>query len=96
MLSWDTTILTRRNKVLHGWYKGKLITYAHGNFVFDQMWSEETKYGVVGKYTFYDNKLIDVEYAPIYITDFGQPSFLEGDAKNKIIEMMHQESKKLH
>jgi len=24
-------------------YKGKLITYAHGNFIFDQMWSEETK-----------------------------------------------------
>lgn len=78
------------------WYKGKLITYAHGNFVFDQMWSEETKYGVVGKYTFYDNELIDAEYSPVYIKDFGQPSFLEGDAKNEIIELMYQESKKLY
>jgi len=24
-------------------YHGKLITYAHGNFIFDQMWSEETR-----------------------------------------------------
>ena len=35
-------------------YKGKYIAYAHGNFIFDQMWSYETRVGVVGKYTFYD------------------------------------------
>jgi poly-gamma-glutamate synthesis protein (capsule biosynthesis protein) len=34
-------------------YKGKLITYAHGNFIFDQTWSQETQEGVVGEYTFY-------------------------------------------
>ena len=54
-------------------YKDKLITYAHGNFVFDQMWSEKTKEGVIGKYTFYDNKLIDVEFVPIKIIELGQP-----------------------
>ncbi|OGH18100.1 MAG: hypothetical protein A2770_03980 [Candidatus Levybacteria bacterium RIFCSPHIGHO2_01_FULL_38_12] len=36
-------------------YKDKLITYAHGNFVFDQEWSLKTKQGVVGRYTFFDN-----------------------------------------
>lgn len=75
-------------------YKGKLITYAHGNFVFDQMWSEETKQGVIGKYTFYENQLVDAEYFPIYIQDYGQPSFLEGPAKDKILENMYTESKK--
>lgn len=30
-------------------YKDKLIVYAHGNFIFDQMWSEKTKEGVVGR-----------------------------------------------
>ena len=34
-------------------YQGKLITYAHGNFIFDQTWSQETQEGVVGEYTFY-------------------------------------------
>ena len=31
-------------------YKGKYITYAHGNYIFDQMWSYETRVGVIGKY----------------------------------------------
>lgn len=75
-------------------YKGKLITYAHGNFVFDQMWSEETKHGVVGKYTFYDNQLIDLEFLPIYIADYGQPYFLEGEAKQEVLNNMYEESKK--
>ncbi len=35
-------------------YKGKFIAYAHGNLIFDQMWSYETRVGVIGKYTFYD------------------------------------------
>lgn len=76
-------------------YHGKLITYAHGNFIFDQFWSEKTLEGVVGKYTFYQNKLIDVEFLPIQIDNFGQPSFLEGNKKEQIINEMYQESLKL-
>ena len=76
-------------------YKGKLITYAHGNFIFDQEWSEKTKLGVVGKYTFYDNKLIDAEFFPVRIMDYGQPYFLEGKEKEKILEEMKTASEKL-
>jgi poly-gamma-glutamate synthesis protein (capsule biosynthesis protein) len=64
-------------------YKGKLITYAHGNFVFDQMWTpdpgqEDPRNGVVGKYTFVDGRLAAVSYQPVRIFDFGQPRFLTG------------------
>lgn len=52
------------------------IKYAHGNLVFDQMWSEETKKGVIGKYTFEDGKLVDKEFVPIYIKDYGQPQIV--------------------
>lgn len=76
-------------------YKGKLIAYAHGNFVFDQEWSLKTKQGVVGKYTFYDNQLIDVEYLPILIENYGQPHFLIGNEKNIILENMREQSRKL-
>lgn len=76
-------------------YKGKLITYAHGNFVFDQEWSEKTKEGVVGKYTFYQNALIDIEYLPIRIVNYGQPYFAKGEEKEKILEEMKKESLKL-
>lgn len=58
-------------------YKGKLIKYAHGNFVFDQEWSLKTKQGVVGKYTFNGNKLKNVEFLPIQIESYGQPHFLQ-------------------
>lgn len=57
-------------------YKNTYIKYAHGNLVFDQMWSEETKKGVIGKYTFEDGKLVDKEFTPIYIKDYGQPQIL--------------------
>lgn len=76
-------------------YKGKLITYAHGNFIFDQEWSQKTKEGVVGKYTFYDNQLIDVEYLPIQIDNYGQPYFMEGIKKKSILEKMREESARL-
>lgn len=73
-------------------YKGKLITYAHGNFIFDQMWSQKTREGVVGRYTFYNNQLIDVEYFPIEIKDYGQPYFLEGQRKKDILSDMQLQS----
>lgn len=73
-------------------YKGKLITYAHGNFIFDQMWSQKTKEGVIGRYTFYDKQLIDVEYLPLQIQNYGQAEFLEGEKSRSILEEMKQQS----
>ena len=77
-------------------YKEKLITYAHGNFIFDQEWSPKTKQGVGGRYTFYDNQLVDVEFLPVQIMNYGQPYFIEDfTQKQKIIDGMWNESKKL-
>lgn len=74
-------------------YHGKLITYGHGNFIFDQEWSQKTKEGVVGSYVFYEGRLIDVQYFPIEIVDFGQPYFLEGLKKEKILTELFTASK---
>lgn len=73
----------------------KLITYAHGNFIFDQEWSQKTKEGVVGKYFFNDKQLVGVEYLPVEIKDFGQPYFLEGERRKNILDYMYQESLRL-
>lgn len=54
-------------------YHGHLITYAHGNFAFDQMFSTETREGVVGTYTFYGRRLISARYRPVFIYDYAQP-----------------------
>jgi len=52
---------------------GKPVYYSLGNLVFDQMWSEETKKGIIVKLTFENQKLVKEEKLPIYIEKIGQP-----------------------
>jgi poly-gamma-glutamate synthesis protein (capsule biosynthesis protein) len=73
-------------------YDGKLIAYAHGNFIFDQMWSRETSVGVVGRYTFYGDQLLAVEYVPIVIEDYARPRPLEGEEAQVVLDGMRQAS----
>ena len=76
-------------------YKGHLVTYAHGNFVFDQMWSEETREGVVGLYTFYDTHLVRVEWKPVRIYDWGQPRFMDPVSAQQLLAVMERASRQL-
>jgi poly-gamma-glutamate synthesis protein (capsule biosynthesis protein) len=69
-------------------YNGKYIAYAHGNFIFDQMWSYETRVGVVGKYTFYDEQLVRVEYVPVLSFDYGQPVVMTGAEAQAVLDGM--------
>jgi len=69
-------------------YRDKLITYAHGNFMFDQNWSQETQEGVVGEYTFYDHVLVGVHFQPIQIGKNFGPSLLDADRGAHIISQM--------
>jgi poly-gamma-glutamate capsule biosynthesis protein CapA/YwtB (metallophosphatase superfamily) len=73
-------------------YHGKFIAYAHGNFVFDQMWSIETRQGVVGTYTFYGKKLIAVRYRPVFIENYAQPHFLSAADGAPILARMRDAS----
>jgi len=83
-------------------YQGKLITYAHGNFIFDQTWSPETQEGVVGEYTFYisepkgqtlETKLVNVKFHPILVDVSYQPRFLSQKDGQHIIDRMLKSSK---
>lgn len=71
-------------------YKDKLIAYSHGNFVFDQMWSLETRQGIVGEYIFVEDILVDVEYYPVQIEEYGQPRWLEGAEKERVLEELER------
>ncbi len=73
-------------------YKGKTIMYAHGNFIFDQMWSQKTREGVLGLYTFYDDNLIDIQFFPLQINDYGQAVFLGGIDKQKVLHELKEAS----
>lgn len=73
-------------------YKGKLITYAHGNYIFDQMWSQKTREGVIGRYVFYQNKLISVKFTPVWIDNYGQATLPDNNTSLQIINQMQKES----
>ncbi len=58
-------------------YQEKPIYYSLGNFVFDQMWSEETREGILVNFIFQGKNLVKEEILPFKIFDFGQPRFRE-------------------
>ena len=66
-------------------YHAKLIVYSHGNFVFDQMWSKETREGMFGLYTFSNNKLVEAKFTPIWIADNYQPELADQKTSEKIM-----------
>jgi poly-gamma-glutamate capsule biosynthesis protein CapA/YwtB (metallophosphatase superfamily) len=59
-----------------GSIESKPVYYSLGNFVFDQMWSEETKKGMAVKLTFEGKKLVKEEKLQVYIKERGQPEFV--------------------
>lgn len=69
-------------------YKDGVIVYAHGNFIFDQMWSDKTTQGVIGKYTFYDSHLIDIQFTPIIIEDYGRARYATISESQQIINSL--------
>jgi poly-gamma-glutamate synthesis protein (capsule biosynthesis protein) len=74
-------------------YHGGFISYAHGNFIFDQEWSRETTEGVVGSYVFENKRLVDVVYTPVVITDYAQPRIVDGEQASRIISAMQNSSR---
>ena len=76
-------------------YHGKLITYAHGNFVFDQMWSEETREGVIGTYTFNGAQLVAATWKAYRIYDYGQPVFMNAQDDATALQTMEAASDQL-
>lgn len=55
------------------------VFYSLGNLVFDQMWSEETKFGMLVKLTFEGKQIVNEEHIPIYIEKTGQPRLVNPD-----------------
>ena len=67
-------------------YKEKPIIYAHGNYIFDQEWSKETKKGFLAKLSIYQKKVLDLQIIPIFIHDYSQAYFLVDKEKEKVLK----------
>lgn len=67
-------------------YKDKPIFYGLGNFVFDQMWSEETQKGMIVLLSYQNKNLKGIEIVPFRIYDYVQPRPMVGEEKEKMRE----------
>jgi len=65
-------------------YQGKMIIYSLGNLVFDQMWSLETRQGLLAK-MFWRDGWERIEIIPIKIYDYGQPEIVRYEEERKEI-----------
>lgn len=74
-------------------YKDKLIVYSHGNFIFDQFWSQKTQEGIIGEYFFYGNQLIDARFTPTRIFPDGHPQTMPESAAKIILDSMYSASR---
>lgn len=59
-------------------YEDGYVFYSLGNFVFDQMWSEETRIGLIARIFFQGNKIERVETIEVTIYDSHQPAVSNG------------------
>lgn len=67
-------------------YKGKYIFYSLGNFVFDQMWSRDTREGLAAKIFINQSGVEKVEFLPIYINDHAQPEVLKDEEARSVLK----------
>jgi hypothetical protein len=86
-------------------YHNHLITYAHGNYVFDQVncvpslgsdyrtyCSDDTRTSVVGTYTFVDNHLVSVTWRPTFIDTSLQTQWADPARSAQVLQTMEDAS----
>lgn len=89
-------------------YHDRLITYAHGNYAFDQVncypgigpdyrtyCSDDTRTSVVGTYTFYDNRLVGVTWKPTFSDTALQTQWADAARSQQVLQTMEDASREL-
>lgn len=70
-------------------YQEGYILYSLGNFVFDQMWSQETREGLISQIFFDSAGIKRIEFYPTIIEDFVQPRFADDLEQERIINRLN-------
>jgi poly-gamma-glutamate capsule biosynthesis protein CapA/YwtB (metallophosphatase superfamily) len=71
-------------------YKGKLIAYSLGNFIFDQRFSDQVREGVVMKCQLRGNVLVSVAFEPYRINNACQTVPLKGSSGQKVLDKLFE------
>ena len=66
-----------------------IIVYGLGNLFFDQMWSWETRTGLIARHTIYDGRLISSEILTTVLEDFAQPRWATPEERAEILGRIH-------
>jgi len=66
-------------------YKNGYIIYSLGNFVFDQMWSQETREGAIAIITFSQKEIELIDFKTVIIEDYSQPRFTTDEEHARIM-----------
>src|SRR3989344_3635840 len=77
-------------------YQGKPIFYSLGNFVFDQMWSQETREGLMVRLAIRDKRLERAELIPIIIDNYCCPRLADEEEKTAILKKINLDTETLH
>lgn len=62
-----------------------VIVYGLGNLFFDQMWSWETRTGLIARHTIYDGRVISTEVLTTVLEDFAQPRWATEAEREEIL-----------
>ncbi|MCS7220299.1 MAG: CapA family protein [Anaerolineae bacterium] len=62
-----------------------IIVYGLGNLFFDQMWSWETRTGLIARHTVYQGRLISTEILTTVLEDYAQPRWATPEERAEIL-----------
>lgn len=62
-----------------------VIAYGLGNLFFDQMWSWQTRTGLVLRHTFYDGRLLNTGVLTTVLENYAQPRWATADERARIL-----------
>lgn len=66
-----------------------IIVYGLGNLFFDQMWSWETRTGLIARHTIYEGRLINSEVLTTVLEDYAQPRWAGADERVEILTRIY-------
>ena len=72
-------------------YRSGAIIYAHGNLIFDQMWSQATREGFVASWSFQQQKLRQITLYTVWITAYGHAEILPATSQQAQTMLRHQQ-----
>lgn len=77
-------------------YKDKYIFYSLGNFIFDQMWSDNTRNGLAVKIYLNKQGIQHLEFIPIKIYDYAQAKIMNEQEVDKVLSRLKVDVKDVY